>query len=84
MAFRIDKLTILPAGGFNRGGEILYVDGADGYGSQPYFDGAFMVLGLTNKIDRYDVRSPASGRRFAKPTTRPKSRAPPWPRRSSG
>jgi hypothetical protein len=32
------EFTILPAGGFNRGGDILYVDGADGFGSQPYFD----------------------------------------------
>jgi hypothetical protein len=55
------EFTVLPAGGFNRGGDILYVDGADGYGSQPYFDGAFMVLRLNTKIDRYDVRGPASG-----------------------
>ncbi len=55
------EFTVLPAGGYNRGGNILYVDGADGYGSQPYFEGAFMVLGLRNKVDRYDVRGPASG-----------------------
>ncbi len=55
------EFTVLPAGGFNRGGNILYVDGADGYGSQPYFEGAFMVLRLSDKIDRYDVRGPTSG-----------------------
>jgi hypothetical protein len=55
------EATILPAGGFNRGGDILYVDGADGFGVQPYYDGAFMTLGLATKIDRFDVRGPSSG-----------------------
>ncbi|HKW12846.1 MAG TPA: T9SS type A sorting domain-containing protein [Candidatus Krumholzibacteria bacterium] len=55
------EVTILPAGGFNRGGDILYVDGADGFGVQPYFDGAFMDIGLANKVDRFDVRGPSSG-----------------------
>ena len=54
------EFTILPAGGFNRGGHTLYVDGADGLGDQPYFDGAFIALGLAGKVDRYDVRSPSS------------------------
>ncbi len=54
------EFTILPAGGFNRGGDILYVDGADGYGDQPYLDGALMALGIADKVDRYDVRAPAS------------------------
>ena len=55
------EVTILPAGGFNRGGDLLYVDGADGLGNQAYFDGAFLVMGLEDLIDRYDVRSPSSG-----------------------
>jgi hypothetical protein len=55
------EVTILPAGGFNRGGDILYVDGADGFGVQNYYDGAFLTLGLASKIDRYDVRGPSSG-----------------------
>ena len=54
------EFTILPAGGFNRGGDILYVDGVDGLGNQPYFDGAFMALGLEEFIDRYDVRGSSS------------------------
>ena len=55
------ELTILPAGGWKRGGDILYVDGADGFGSQPYFDGALQVLSLRDKVDRYDVTGPSSG-----------------------
>jgi hypothetical protein len=55
------EVTILPAGGFNRGGDILYVDGADGFGVQNYYDGAFMTLGLASTTDRFDVRGPSSG-----------------------
>jgi hypothetical protein len=55
------EVTILPAGGFTRGGDILYVDGADGFGVQAYYDGAFITLGLASKIDRFDVRGPSSG-----------------------
>lgn len=55
------EFTVLPAGGFNRGGEVLYVDGADGYGIQPYYDGAFMVQHANARTDRFDVRGPASG-----------------------
>jgi len=55
------EVTILPAGGWKRGGDILYVDGADGFGVQNYYDGAFMVLSLEDKIDRFDVRGPSSG-----------------------
>jgi hypothetical protein len=55
------EFTILPAGGFNRGGDILYVDGMDGRGAQPFFDTAFQSLGLTDLIDRFDVRGPSSG-----------------------
>ena len=55
------EFTVLPAGGYNRGGDVLYVDGADGLGNQTYFDGTFMQLGLADKIDRYDVLGPSSG-----------------------
>jgi len=55
------EFTCLPAGGWKRGGDILYVDGNDGFGAQSYYDGAFLVLGLSDKIDRYDVRGPSSG-----------------------
>jgi len=54
------EFTVLPAGGFNRGGDILYVDGADGFGNQPYFDSAFDILHIDDKVDRYDVRAPGS------------------------
>ena len=54
------EVTVLPAGGFNRGGDILYVDGADGFGVQNYYDGAFLTLGLAHLIDRFDVRGPSS------------------------
>jgi len=55
------EFTVLPAGGVANGGDILYVDGMDGRGAQPYFDTAFQSLGLFEKIDRYDVRGPSSG-----------------------
>jgi len=55
------EVTMLPAGGFNRGGDILYVDGADGFGVQPYYDGAFLALGLASLVDRFDVRGSSSG-----------------------
>ncbi|HEX5131331.1 MAG TPA: FlgD immunoglobulin-like domain containing protein [Candidatus Krumholzibacteria bacterium] len=54
------EFTILPAGGWKRGGDILYVDGMDGRGSQPYWDSAFQSLGILEKVDRYDVRGPSS------------------------
>ncbi len=54
------EFTCLPAGGYNRGGDILYVDGMDGRGSQPYWDIALASLGLLEKVDRYDVRGPSS------------------------
>jgi hypothetical protein len=54
------EFTVLPAGGFNRGGSILYVDGADGLGVQPYYTGALMVLNRLHTTDRFDVRGPSS------------------------
>ncbi|HET6348730.1 MAG TPA: hypothetical protein VFH88_06560, partial [Candidatus Krumholzibacteria bacterium] len=55
------EFTILPAGGWLRGGKVLYIDGADGTGDQTYFDGAFKTLGLSDMVDRYDVNGPSSG-----------------------
>jgi len=55
-----DEFTILPAGGWRRGGDILYVDGMDFRGAQPYFDSAFEYLGLLDRVDRYDIRAPSS------------------------
>src|SRR5262245_9141947 len=52
------EFTCLPAGGFNRGGNIFYVDAAEGLGGQPYYDGAFLILGISNKVDRFDMRAP--------------------------
>ncbi len=49
------EFTILPTGSSN----ILYVDGMDGRGAQPYFDTAFQALGINP--DRYDIRGPSSG-----------------------
>ncbi|HEU4365410.1 MAG TPA: FlgD immunoglobulin-like domain containing protein [Candidatus Krumholzibacteria bacterium] len=40
---------------------ILYVDGMDGRGAQPYWDTAFATMGLASYIDRFDVRGPSSG-----------------------
>ena len=54
------EFTCLPAGGWKHGGDILYVDGMDGRGAQPYFDTAFQALGLLDEVDRYDVRGPSS------------------------
>ena len=49
------EFTILPTGNSS----ILYVDGMDGRGAQPYFDTAFQALGINP--DRYDIRGPSSG-----------------------
>jgi hypothetical protein len=54
------EFTCLPAGGWKRGGDILYVDCMDGRGGQPYWDTAFQALGILEKVDRYDVRGPSS------------------------
>jgi hypothetical protein len=39
------------------GPSVLYVDGADGTGAQPYFDIAFQQLGIDDWVDRYDIRA---------------------------
>ena len=54
------EFTCLPAGGYLRGGDILYVDDFDGRGAQPFFDTAFQMMGLEGKVDRYDTRGPSS------------------------
>jgi hypothetical protein len=56
------EFTILPAGGYNRGGDILYVDDTDDRGgpAQLSFDSAFEMLGIRDLVDRYDVLGPAS------------------------
>jgi len=56
------EFTILPAGGFNNGGDILYVDDADDRGGplQLYFDSAFRILGIDDQVDRFDVLGPSS------------------------
>jgi hypothetical protein len=55
-----DEFTILPAEGVANGGDILYVDGMNFRGSQPFFDTAFESLGILDLVDRYDVRGPSS------------------------
>lgn len=55
------EFTCLPAGGFNRGGEMIYIDAADGTESQLYWDAALYALGALRYTDRYDVRGPAAG-----------------------
>ncbi len=56
------EFTILPAGGFNAGGDILYVDDQDDRGGpgQLFFDSAFSMLGILGLVDRYDVLGPSS------------------------
>ncbi len=57
------EFTILPAGGWRRGGCILYVDDADDRGgpAPSYFDSAFDELGIRDSVDRYDVLGASSG-----------------------
>jgi hypothetical protein len=54
------EFTILPAGGWLRGGDILYVDGMNARGAQPFFDTAFDFLNIRHLVDRYDIRGPSS------------------------
>jgi hypothetical protein len=56
------EFTILPAGGYNRGGDILYVDDTDDRGgpAQLFFDSSFDLLGIRDLVDRYDVLAPSS------------------------
>ncbi|MCI0479178.1 hypothetical protein L0Y59_01400, partial [Candidatus Uhrbacteria bacterium] len=56
--------SVLPDAGRLAGdlGDILLVDDADDRGgpAQLYFDNAFMYMGLTERVDRYDVLGPSS------------------------
>jgi hypothetical protein len=58
------EFTVLPAGGWRNGGDILYVDDADDRGGnlpvQRFFDSAFENLSISESVDRYDVLSPSS------------------------
>jgi hypothetical protein len=56
------EFTILPAGGYNNGGHILYVDDTDDRGgpAQLFWDSALEILGILNQVDRYDVLAPSS------------------------
>jgi hypothetical protein len=56
------EFTCLPAGGYLRGGDILFVDQYDGYGGQTFYDTAFQMLGIDGMVDRYDTRGPTSFR----------------------
>ena len=61
-----DEFQILPAVGRDvedggLGGDILYVDGMNFRGAQPYFDTSFQNLGILHLVDRYDIRGPSSG-----------------------
>jgi hypothetical protein len=64
-AANADEFQILPAVGRDvadggLGGDILYVDGMNFRGAQPYFDTAFQNLGVLETVDRYDIRGPSS------------------------
>jgi len=56
-----DEFTMLPAVGDEPGNDILYVDGMNFRGAQPFFDTAFQNMGIIDNIDRYDIRGPDSG-----------------------
>jgi hypothetical protein len=51
------EFTVLPAGG-----DILYIDGCDDSGgpAQLYFEEAFELYGIQQRIDRFDVLGPSS------------------------
>jgi hypothetical protein len=51
------EVTCLPANALDGTTGILYVDGFEGYGAQPYFENAFDMLGVTP--DRFDVVDPS-------------------------
>ncbi|MDH4036108.1 MAG: T9SS type A sorting domain-containing protein [Candidatus Krumholzibacteria bacterium] len=51
------EMTCLPVYGLLQR-SILYVDDADGFGAQSYFETAFQATGIADEVDRYDVRAP--------------------------
>jgi hypothetical protein len=56
------EFEILPSGGYNRNGDILYVDDTDDRGgpSQLFFDSSFDLMAMRHLVDRYDVLGPSS------------------------
>jgi hypothetical protein len=56
------EVSVLPGGGYLRGGDILYVDDSDDRGGpvQLFFDTAFDLMGITDKVDRFDILGPSS------------------------
>ena len=56
-----DEFTILPSVGDEPGNDILYVDGMNFRGAQPFFDTAFQNMNILDDIDRFDIRGPSSG-----------------------
>jgi hypothetical protein len=64
-AANADEMQILPAVGRDvqdggLGGDILYVDGMNFRGAQPYFDSSCNSMGILDELDRYDIRGPSS------------------------
>jgi hypothetical protein len=55
------EFQVLPGGGWKAGGDVLYVDGMNARGAQPFFDSAFDFLNIRHLVDRYDIRAPSSG-----------------------
>jgi hypothetical protein len=55
-----DEFTILPAAAVDKNGDILYVDGMNFRGAQPYFDTSFQMMNILDEVDRYDIRGPSS------------------------
>jgi hypothetical protein len=55
-----EEMTCLPDAGLEPGGDVLYVDEMSSRAAQPFFDTAFQQLGMMDKVDRYDIRSPSS------------------------
>jgi len=55
-----DECTMLPAGGYLRGGDFLYVDGMNFRGAQWAFDTSFATMRILDEVDRYDIRGPSS------------------------
>ncbi len=55
------EMTCLPAAALKGAqNDILYVDDGDGRSVQPFFDQAFQMMGILDRVDRYDVRAPSS------------------------
>ena len=80
-------MTCLPAAALKGAqNDILYVDDGDGRSVQPFFDQAFQMMGILDRVDRYDVRVPSSslGNGPGARVTDVLHRSRPTTRRSSG